>query len=226
MKTQLADTSALTATIAPRVEDFAVTGRGDATAWQWTAWLPLQRISGSLPYTTRAKLLYSATGLYVLMDCADERLTCTGLPDMDDLYREDVVEFFIWPDKRHPLYLEYEISPLDAELVILVPNRKSRFMGWLPWHYEGDRMTRHATSVRGGACRPDAAVSGWMAEFFIPFSLFVGIADTPPKPGDTWRMNAYRIDYDTDKETQWAWCPATGEDFHDYRHFGIVEFGA
>jgi hypothetical protein len=212
-------------TVMPLTDDFEVTGHGDAAAWRRTAWPPLKRVGGSLSYPTRAKLLYSLTGLYVLVDCADRRLTCTRLPDMGDLYREDVVEFFIWPDTRYPLYLEYEISPLDAELVILVPNRKGRFMGWRPWHYEGDRMTRHGTSVRGGRRAPGTAISGWMAEFFIPFTLFVGVADTPPKPGDTWRMNAYRIDYDAGKATQWAWCPATETNFHDYKHFGVVEFG-
>jgi hypothetical protein len=216
---------AVTSTVAPRVDDFDITGRGDATAWRRTPWLPLTPVGGRLRHRTRAKMLYSKTGVYVLADCADRRLTCTRLSDMSDLYREDVVEFFIWPDTRRPLYLEYEISPLDAELVILVPNRKGRFMGWRPWHYEGGRITRHATSVRGGPRRPGAAVSGWMAEFFIPFSLFVGVANTPPKPGDTWRMNAYRIDYGTGKATQWAWCPATGTNFHDYKHFGVVEFG-
>jgi hypothetical protein len=226
MKTQTADTSALTSTIALLVEDFEVTGSGGAAAWRRTAWLPLTRVAGSLRQPSRIKLLYSRTGLYVLADCVDQRLTCTRLPDMADLYREDVVEFFVWPDQRRPLYLEYEISPLDAELVILVPNRKGRFMGWRPWHYEGGRMTRHGTSVRGGPRRPGAAVSGWMAEFFIPFSLLVGVAGTPPTPGDTWRMNAYRIDYGANQATQWAWCPATGGNFHDYRHFGVVEFGA
>lgn len=215
----------LTSTLAPLVDDFRVTGRGDAEAWRRASWLPLRRVKGAACGGTRAKLLYSATGLYVLVDCADRRLSCTRLPDMADLYREDVVEFFVWPEPTRPLYLEYEISPLNAELVILVPNREGHFHGWLPWHYEGGRRTRHATSVRGGAKRPGAAVSGWMAEWFIPFSLFAGIARTPPGPGDAWRMNVYRIDYDAGSPTQYAWCPATGPDFHDYRHFGVVEFG-
>lgn len=216
--------SELTSTVAPLVEDFKVTGRGDAPAWRCAAWLPMTRVGGTARYRTRTKLVYSATGLYTLVDCADRRLSCTRLPDMADLYKEDVVEFFVWPDKQQPLYLEYEISPLNAELLILVPNLKGRFHGWLPWHYEGQRLARHATSVRGGSKRPGAAVEGWMAEFFIPFSVMVGVAQTP-KPGDIWRMNAYRIDYDDGKATQYAWCPATGGNFHDYERFGIVEFG-
>lgn len=215
---------ALTVTRVPLVDDFAVTGRGDAAAWRRAAWLPLARVGGRASYRTRGKILYSHTGLYVLADCADRRLACTRLPDMGDLYREDVVEFFAWPDTRHPLYLEYEISPLDAELAILVPNDRGRYFGWLPWHYEGDRRTRHGTAVRGGQRRPGAAVSGWTAEFFIPFSLCVGLGHTPPGPGDRWRANLCRIDYDAGTPTHWSWCPATGSRFHDYKQFGVLEF--
>ncbi len=225
-KNKTSEELSITTTVVALIDDFKVTGCGDAAAWRKAKWLPLTRVAGPAPYRTRAKLLYSKTGIYVLADCADRRLSCTRQPDMSNLYLEDVFEFFIWPDERHPLYLEYEISPLNAELVILVPNQQGRFMGWLPWHYEGDRLTRHATTVRGGSRRPGAAVTGWMAEFFIPFSLFAGVAQAMPKPGDTWRMNAYRIDYDAGKSTQYAWCPATKGNFHDYQQFGVVEFGA
>jgi hypothetical protein len=59
------------------------------------------------------------------------------------LYNEDVIEAFFWPDEKNPLYFEYELSPLNYELAILVPNNKGNFFGWRPWHYEGDRKTRH-----------------------------------------------------------------------------------
>jgi len=212
--------------VLPRVDDFEVTGDGCATAWKKAEWQTLRRVwSGSATYGTRAKAVYSATGIYFLFDCEDRKLACTALKDFGDLYLEDVVEVFLWPDERQPLYFEYEISPLGAELPIVVPNCRGVFHGWLPWHYTGPRQARRATEVRGGPKLSGAAVSGWNAEFFLPFALLQGLGNTPPTPGMSWRGNMYRIDYDQTPESHWAWSPVTGKTFHKPDEFGTLVFG-
>ena len=116
------------------------------------------------------------------MDAADGKITATFDEDFEDLWTEDVFEVFLWPDEREPIYFEYEISPLNRELPILVPNLGGKFLGWRPWHYEGDRKTRKATSAVGGAVESGAAVTGWKAEFFIPFELLTPLR-IRPAPG-------------------------------------------
>ncbi len=208
-----------------RVPDFELTGSGSSPAWQSLDWQPLTRVGrGSANYRTRAKLLCSDTGLYFLVDCEDRHLTCTLLEDNADLYREDVVEVFLWPSEPQPLYFEYEISPLGFELPLLVPNHEGRFHGWLPWHYDGPRAVRRATAVRGGLQAPHADVSGWSVECFIPFALLAGLGNAVPAPGTPWHANLYRIDYDAGVTTQWAWCPDTGTNFHDFARFGHLVF--
>ncbi len=216
--------SADTETTVARVADFEVTGAGDAPAWQRAEWLPLTRVNGGAPYATRAKLLYSDTGIYALVNSADARLTNTLAADNTDLFKEDVVEVFLWPDETQPLYFEYELSPLDYELPLLIPNHEGRFVGWLPGWYQGERRCRHATRVHGGPKAAGAAVSGWTAEMFMPYALLPFSARNPPRPGMRWRANIYRIDYDAGTPTQWAWAPATGDDFHAYREFGALIF--
>jgi len=209
-----------------KADDFEVTGDGTAVAWKRAEWQKLNLVGKTKTgYATRGKVLYSETGLYFLFDNEDRKLTCTMFQDCQDIYREDVIEVFLWPDERQELYFEYEISPLAVELPILVPNHKGEFMGWRPWHYEGLRQTRRATSVRGGPRTPMATVEGWMAEFFIPFALLRGLGNTPPTPGVRWRANLYRIDYDGGSAVQWAWCGKTGVNFHDFRNFGTIVFG-
>ncbi|MDZ4815333.1 MAG: carbohydrate-binding family 9-like protein [Verrucomicrobiota bacterium] len=210
--------------VIPKVRDFEVTGDGSANAWKKASWHSLVRVAGTHPYETKAKVLYSTTGIYFLFDCPDKQLTCTMKNDFDNIFTEDVVEVFLWPDEKKPLYLEYELSPLNVELNILVPNHNSAFFGWRPWHYNGTRVPRRATSVRGGRKASKAKVEAWMAEFFLPFSLFSGVCDTPKK-GTQWRANWYRIDYDFNHSTQWAWCPKTKSNFHDYKNFGSITFG-
>jgi hypothetical protein len=206
------------------VEDFEVTGTGEHPAWRRAAWSALRRRErDGHPYQSRFKTLYSSTGLYVLMEGMDRRLTATMRDDFLDLWKEDVFEVFLWTDERHPVYFEYELSPLGHELPILVPNFGGRFLGWRPWHYERDRLTRKATSAIGGPKEPHASIQGWCAEFFIPYVLLQPLGNVPPGAGTIWRANFYRIDYDDGKSTHWEWAPV-GASFHEYEHFGELLF--
>ena len=203
--------------------DFQVTGTGDYAGWNKTDWvnLPIQKASGK-PFSTGAKLLYSDTGLYFLFRCEDEKLTATLTQDFADLYTEDVVEVFLWPDPAVPVYFEYELSPLNYELPLLVPNVNGKFHGWQPWKYGGSRKTQHATSVQGGRKVSNALINGWMAEFFIPYRLLSPIVETPPASGSRWRGNLYRIDYDRGYAT-WSWQKTSGS-FHEFNTFGTLIF--
>jgi hypothetical protein len=206
------------------VDDFEISGTGEHPAWRPHEWTALRRRQADgHPYDSRFKALYSTTGLYVLMEGTDRTLTATINDDFMDLWKEDVFEVFLWTDERFPLYFEYEISPLDRELPILIPNFGGRFLGWRPWHYERERRTRKATSIIGGPKRSQASIQGWRAEVFIPYALLTPLQNVPPKPGATWRANFYRMDHDQGKTTQWEWA-RVGDSFHEYEKFGYLIF--
>jgi hypothetical protein len=207
-----------------KTEDFTITGDGKSSPWNKTEWLPItiQKSSGGTSATTRVKTLYSDRGMYFLFFCEDQKITATIKEDFGALYNEDVVEVFLWPDESVPVYFEYEVSPLNYELPILVPNMNDRFYGWKPWHYEGDRKILHATSAQGGEIKSNGNVKSWMAEFFIPFKLLTPLVTGTPKPGDRWRANLYRIDYDKGA-TYWSWQKTSGS-FHEYKKFGTLQF--
>jgi hypothetical protein len=201
-----------------RTSNFDITGSGSAPEWNTTNWIPLEKRKGVANYETRAKMLYSDNGLYVLFSCKDEKITATLKEDFANLWTEDVVEIFLWTDEAVPLYFEYELSPFNYELPILIPNMDGKFLGWRPWQYEGDRRTRHATMIVGGADKP----TEWLAEFFIPYALLQPLRNVPPKTGDEWRMNMYRVDYDK-QYTSWSWKPVE-KNFHDFEKFGTIKF--
>ena len=206
------------------VTDFEITGAGDHAAWRQTEWTPLRpRQADGHPYESRFKVLYSSTGLYFLMEGTDRKLTATMNEDFMDLWNEDVYEVFLWPDERYPVYFEYEISPLNRELPIIIPNFGGKFLGWRPWHYEGPRLVRKNTSIVGGPKESRAAIEGWRAEFFIPYTVLKPLQNVPPKPGTVWRANFYRMDHDGGKRTQWEWAPV-GPSFHEYQKFGELVF--
>jgi hypothetical protein len=207
----------------PEVADFEL--HDPKAPWSRSPLYTLNRSEQSpLPYNTTARILWSEIGLYFQIECEDEVLTTTGLPDWGDLYLEDVVEVFLWTDPSQPLYFEYEISPMASELAILVPNHKGDFHGWLAWHFVKDRLTRKRVLVKGGPQQPGAQVQSWTAEFFIPFKLFLGLGNMEPKKGDQWRGNICRMDYGAAERSYWSLEPTIQTNFHEFEKFPIFIF--
>jgi len=216
VKAQPNDVSTITV---KKVKDFSLNGLGNALAWKATAFTKLQKkLPGGVNYTTNFKILYSDSGIYCLYVCEDSIITSTLREDFTDLFNEDVVEAFFWPDEKSVIYFEYELSPWNYELPILVPNYNGKFLGWRPWHYEKERRTRHAASIN----RKGDKVIGWTAEFFIPYVLLNPLGNIPPRSGTKWRANFYRIDYDKGSN-YWTWKP-TSFSFHEYKKFGTIIF--
>jgi hypothetical protein len=207
-----------------RTTDFAVTGNGSNAAWASASWADLKRRDGSAhAYDARVKLLYSETGLYVHFDGSDARLSATMVGENLHIWEEDVYEAFLWTDERYPIYFEYEISPLNQELVLMVPNFGGEFLGWIPWDYEGERRIHKAVSIRGGDAVSGAEITGWSAEIFVPYALLKPLQNVPPQPGMRWRANFYRNDYDDGGQSSWAWSPTSGN-YHLIEEFGYLVF--
>ena len=199
--------------------DFDVTGEGVDSAWTRCEWVELEKRAGSQSYDTRVKLLYSGKGIYVHFHCEDRHITATNTEDFTDLWKEDVFEIFFWTDESTPLYFEYEISPLNMELAILVPNFNGEFLGWKPWQYEGERKTRHHVQIEKSE---EGDITAWKGEVFIPYALLRPLQNVPPEKGTKWRMNIYRIDYDEGR-TSWSW-KMVRTNFHDFKRFGTILF--
>jgi len=207
--------------IIKKCQDFKITGDGQSDQWKTTGWINLYQPDPADPaYNTKVKVLYSKSGIYFLFNCGDKKLTSTMKADNLNLWEEDVVEVFLWTDENFPVYFEYELSPYNFELPIMVPNNNGTFLGWLPWHYEGERKTQHATNV---SRENGKDISAWEAEFFIPYKLLAPLSNVPPLSGTKWRANMYRIDYDKGSEVPFAWQKTTGT-FHEYKKFGTFIF--
>jgi len=198
--------------------DFELTGTGSSKNWRKADWVNLpQRSDDGATYQTDAKLLYSQKGIYCLFRCEDNTITSTLREDFSDLFTEDVVEIFFWPNEEMSVYFEYELSPYNYELPIIVPNDNGTFLGWRPWNYEGDRLTRRKANIS-----TTAGDKTWTVEFFIPYDLLKPLVNAPPAKSSKWRMNMYRLDYDKGK-SRWEWQPIR-TNFHDYERFGVIVF--
>lgn len=200
--------------------DFLIDGKGSAAAWKTTDWTELTQLDeGVTGYTSRFKILYSATGIYVLFHGIDKKITSNYLNDFDDMYNADVFEVFFHPEPSRHLYFEYEINAFGKELVLLIPNHKGKIMGWRPWHYEGDKLVKHKVYVE----RDAEGMKSWTAECFFPYKLLEPLENTPPVKGTVWNANFCRLDYDPGKMIKWSWSPISVT-FHEFAKFRAIRF--
>lgn len=208
-----------------KIPDFEINGLGDHPIWGNSNWISVpQRLVAGEKMQTQFKVLYSDRGLYFLFECEDRVLTSTLREDFLDLWTEDVVEVFLWPDTAFTIYFEYEITPMNYELPILVPNYQGSFLGWRPWKYTGDRKVQHSTSIKGGEKKGGSPINSWTAEFFIPYELLKPLTNVPPTSGTEWKANFYRMDYDKNNErSSWAWNPVD-KSFHEFEKYGTMRF--
>lgn len=206
-----------------RQKDFALLPENEKY-FEDAPWRELRRVEGKKDYRTRMKAVCSHRGLYFLFCCEDEKISCTYQKDGEDLYREDVLEIFLCPEERYPVYLEYELSPLNKELVLMVFHNGVDFHGWLPFHYTGARRVAHITWSLAGEIAPGAACSLWHAMVYIPFALFQGAAAEYPVEKTLWKGNIFRIDTDGGEVSKYALKTACGTAFHDFEKFEEIIF--
>lgn len=131
------------------------------------------------------------------------------------LWYRDTAEAFINPNpERINHYYEYEVAPNNQWVDLEIDLTKKPF-GNVHW----DSGFEHATSN-------DPYRHLWMAEMKIPIKS-MGVEEL--KPGDSWRINLYRLDgHGDDPQRRFlSWSPLPeGENrsFHQPASFGIIKF--
>jgi hypothetical protein len=213
----------LDAIVANKTTDFEITGAGTSSNWKLANWVNIeQRAHLNVVMETKVKVLYSETGIYFLFYNKDPKLDATIEENGMHLWTEDVVEVFLWPDTSKEVYFEYELSPLNYDLPLMVMNFDGKPHRWQAWYYEDEREIQHKTGVQGGIKESGASIESWTAEFFIPYSLLSPIGK-PPVAGAEWKVNFNRMDYLDQKEIYWSWQDLPGS-FHEIDRFGKMVF--
>ena len=206
-----------------RCSDFAVTGRGDNAEWQKTNWVRLTQIDEpGKSIETTFKILYSSTGLYVLFKGQDEKITSPFNNDYDLLYKGDVFEVFFHPDPSSPLYFEYEVSPLNKELVLLISQSNKKFTRWRPFGPEDKKIIKNV-DIGGAQMKSGTKIQGWRAEIFFPYEILGPMITGAPASGTRWKANFCRLDYDTGKMIKWSWSPIKVS-FHEFQSYLPIQY--
>ncbi len=169
------------------------------------------------PLKTEARVLYDDKFLYFSSRFVDENIWATMKKRDEHLWTEEVVEVFLQADPGKPSYIELEVNPLGALLdIFLLDIRK-------PLHYESWNSEKIQWAVH-----VDGTVDGrpgdkeWTCEIAFPMEDVIPAPNIPPKPGDRWRLNMYRVEK-LPEPASLAWSP-TGRDFHRPDMFGEIVF--
>lgn len=175
---------------------------------------------GSDTVTSRveAKMLWDDLNLYFAFECEDTDVAATMTKRDEHLWQEEVVEVFIDPDGDEKNYIELEVNPLGAflDLFVLTPV--------VPIPYESYNIpAKWAVKVDGTVQNSSDRDRGWSVELAVPLKEAVTAPNLPPKDGDRWRLNLYRIERKP-KDQLIAWSPTLKPSFHTPSRFGEVTF--
>ncbi|TMU50700.1 carbohydrate-binding family 9-like protein [Flagellimonas algicola] len=221
---QSMDASGTDQIIVHKTTDFTPTGDGKSQYWEKVPWTNIrQRSHLNTGMETKIKALYSDKGVYFLFHCQDTELNASFNKDGERLWLEDVFEIFIWPDPSQEIYFEYELSPLNYELPLMVIKFDGELHRWQVWYFEDRRKIIHKTTVQGGPKETNANILSWMGEIFIPFETLYPMSQKKPTPGTHWKANFTRMDYQNNKSIHWSWQELPNS-FHEINKFGTILF--
>lgn len=181
--------------------------------------------SGPAGRQTEARMCWDDDCLYIAFRCDDPDIWGTMFNRDDPIYEEEVVEAFIDPDSDLKVYYELQTSPHGTlfDAIIHNPTGDRRDMrGDTSWTLDGWQV---GVQVDGTLDNREDVDKGWTVEWAIPFAAMEGAPNIPPKDGDTWRMNLYRIDRTPEPEFS-CWSPTlqVPPNFHVPTLFGTIVF--
>jgi hypothetical protein len=179
----------------------------------------------SFPVGGRVKILYDNQDLYLGFDVTDKDITGGFKKGEKDphLWTKDTVEIMVDPDGDgdNKDYYEIQVSPqnlvFDSQFDDY--NKPEKKPDGPFGHQEWSAKLTSAVTLNGTIDKPGDKDQGYVVEVKIPWKSFSKAKTTPPKTGDTWRMNFYAMKNNNGV----AWSPILGQgNFHKASRFGRV----
>ena len=182
-----------------------VDGRLDEPVWRAAQTFAFfNNADGSAPapdLATAAKALYDDTFIYFAFESADPNAWSTRKERDEHLWEEEVVEVFIQADPEHPSYIELEVNPLGTMIDIFLIDVR-RPIPYTTWNSAG---LRWAVQVEG-TVDGQPGDRGWSCEIALPLAEVITAPNIPPRAGDRWRANLYRVERRPSRASL-AWSP-------------------
>ena len=218
-----------------------VDGKLNDDAWSNVQWTDsFVDIEGSLKpdpfYDTKAKMTWDDNYFYFGAYLEDPHVWASITARDAVVYKDNDFEIFLDPDGDTHNYYELEVNAFETEwdLILLKPYHDADGVALDSWDIPGLISKVH---VDGTINDPSDMDKGWSVEIAIPWKSLIGNfrSKTPPKEGETWKVNFSRVHWDTEikdgeyvktdtPEFNWVWSPQ-GHIYMHFPHFwGLVQF--
>jgi hypothetical protein len=194
------------------------------------AWRGAQAIEwGPERYRTRFQACWDEEALHVRFDAVDSAPWFTMRNRDDHLWEEEVVEIFIDTDGSGVNYAELEINPGNVVCDLRVERPAPAVKSLTEWDWAG------LQSIVRPLQDPHGATEGWSALARLPWDGLKSLSEAtaarvPPKAGDAWRFNVFRIKRPggpgrpQDGAIFAAWSVPEGPSFHVPAAFKPLKF--
>src|SRR6185295_8701473 len=180
-----------------------IDGQIDEAAWNAAPWSePFVDIEGDAKpkprFETRMRMLWDDTNLYIAARLEEPHVWGTLTRRDEIVFQDNDFEVFIDPEGDGRWYGEVEVNALatlfDLRLSRAYSERGLADFGWSP------PGLRAAVAVDGTLNDPSDTDRGWTVEIAIPHEALAdhGTTAVPPRPGDVWRINFSRVEWQHD----------------------------
>jgi|GEM_PF-385637 hypothetical protein len=181
----------------------------------------------ALAQGTRVKAAWDAQNIYLAISARDKDVWATIAAHDGNLYTEEMLEFFIDPDRDGKNYFEYEFNCLNAlmDMFMSAPYGAAGGGGNISWTSSN---INYKVKVHGTINDPNDIDTDFVLEARIPWAdlKFNAVASPQPKVGDRMSVNVYRGDGRQTKAYS-CWSPVGGSlpgSFHSPQLFGAFVF--
>ncbi len=218
-----------------------IDGRLDDAAWEHAMWsgefIDIEGISRPRPrHSTHMKMVWDDEYLYIGAELDEPHVWGTLTQRDAIVFYDNDFEVFIDPDGDSREYYELEFNALNTVFDLFLV--RTYIDGGPALHDWDMRGLRSAVWVNGTLNDASDTDEGWSIELALPWRSLAEAAgrDAPPTPGDVWRMNFSRVEWqhrivggryekvpDT-REDNWVWSPQGLINMHVPQHWGYVRF--
>jgi hypothetical protein len=193
-------------------------------------------------FRTRVKMLWDDEYFYVAAEMEEPDVWATLTERDAVMFHDNDFEVFVDPDGDTHAYYELEVNALGTpwDLMLIKPYRDGG-PAISAWDIAGLHI---GVDVRGTINRPGDRDEGWTVEIAMPWKILREAAPDrrPPKPGDRWRVNFSRVEWQVDvaggsyakrvapgtkdalPENNWVWSPQGAINMHMPERWGYVQF--
>jgi hypothetical protein len=184
---------------------------------------------GPSEYTTTFRAVWNEAGIFVRFEAKTTRPWSTLTARDAPIWEEDAVEVYFDPDRSGHNYAQVDFSPANVVSDVLISTPWPAMQSDPRWDLKG-------VDSRAGIRREAGKVVGWTVVALLPWEGFrslpsVRTVTLPPRPGDRWRFNVFRIERphgpsDPSRETVLApWSHSQEPSFHVPQAFRDLVFG-